>query len=364
MGNNSSSSFSGKKYSGIAERADFTSHGPKHLPTNWWQHEEHQYAVAACFINGVYVLEHDRREGGIGERALAPPWWESFGYVLLKELISPDDDGIFGAIYQRTIHLDAPETPFLVLAFRGMVTDCDRRTVLNMPFGGLAWSNNFKVALEAVHRLSLLCGQENKIWLCGHSLGAAIGLLVGKIKAKGGIYLDTFLFNPPIVLDHLGKGVLDLFKNTTFINPLGFIAWNMFVNAQKEAVSSDAGQKAFQNLVKWQPRFLLNPGDFICSGYIKYYHQRDMAKIPLFSWPNWMPQLNPTAGPQFEELHLPYVTPSACLILNMAEKGAGECHGIKQWWDDDLILEYKHHGHRTEIVSTTIICALPLAPNE
>ncbi|XP_049937119.1 GDSL esterase/lipase At4g10955-like [Nymphaea colorata] len=270
--------------------------------------------------------------------ALAPPWWESFGYVLLEKLISPDDGGIFGAVYQRTIRLDAPKTPFRVLAFRGMVTDCDRRTIkLNMPFGSLAWFNNFKVAVAAVHRLSLLCGQENKIWLCGHSVGAAIGLLVGKIKAKGGIYLDTFLFNPPIVLDHLGKGPQALFKNTMDINPVGFFAWYLFVNAENEAVSS--GQTAFQNLVKWQPRFLLNPGDFICSGYLKYYHQPDMAKIQPY----------PTADPYDAEVRLPFVTPSACLILNMARKGAGECHGIKQWWDVDLILAYKH-GFRAERV--------------
>ncbi|MBA0764182.1 hypothetical protein Gotri_013548, partial [Gossypium trilobum] len=38
---------------------------------------------------------------------------------------------------------------------------------------------------------------SSKVWLTGHSLGAAIAMLAGKNMAKRGKFLESFLFNPP-----------------------------------------------------------------------------------------------------------------------------------------------------------------------
>ncbi|XP_031504454.1 GDSL esterase/lipase At4g10955-like [Nymphaea colorata] len=315
----SSSSKNKKKY----QMVDFALHGPKHLPPNWCQNEEHQYAVAACFINGVYVLEHERRQGrSKDDHVLARPWWDSFGYTLLQTLVDPDEGVIFGAIYLRVA---APESaPQMVMAFRGMVAGWDEISDPNTPSSSHIFSNTFsgmlKVALALQNTGSLgYYSKHGGAWLCGHSLGAAMGLIAGKFLATSGTYLDTFFFNPPIVLYYLRKGQLDFYTKSLWNDPIGLIAWNMFILAHKEYISNEGG-KGFDNLVKWQPRLLVNPGDFICNGYIDYYEDRDSTKEAC--------QL---------ELSLPFVNPSACLVLNVGS--TEECHGIKQWWDRNLNVE-------------------------
>ncbi|KAF3787532.1 GDSL esterase/lipase [Nymphaea thermarum] len=282
------------------------------------QNEEH--AVAACFINGVYVLEHERRQGRSDDNhALARPWWDSFGYTLLQALVDPDEGVIFGAIYVRNPRVAAPESaPQMVMAFRGMVTSWDQISDPNTPSSSHIFSDMLKVALENIGSLGYY-SKHGRAWLCGHSLGAAMGLIAGKFLARSGTYLDTFLFNPPIVLHYLRKGQIDFYTESLWDDPIGLIAWNMFVLAHKEYMSKE-GKKGFENLVKWQPRLLVNPGDFICNGYIDYYGERDSTK----------------EGCQLE-LSLPFVNPSACLVLNVGS--SEECHGIKQWWDRNLNVE-------------------------
>ncbi|CAB4280171.1 unnamed protein product [Prunus armeniaca] len=55
------------------------------------QNTQHQRSVAACLVQGVYVVERDRQEEREGPQALAPPWWEFFHFKLLRKLV--DDDG-------------------------------------------------------------------------------------------------------------------------------------------------------------------------------------------------------------------------------------------------------------------------------
>jgi len=39
----------------------------------------------------------------------------------------------------------------------------------------------------------------SNIWLAGHSLGSAMAMLTRKTMAKTGIFMESFLFNPPYV---------------------------------------------------------------------------------------------------------------------------------------------------------------------
>lgn len=60
----------------------------------------HRRSVAACLVQGVYILERDRQLQRHESQALAPPWWEFFRFKLLHQLKDDADFSIFGAIYE------------------------------------------------------------------------------------------------------------------------------------------------------------------------------------------------------------------------------------------------------------------------
>ncbi|KAM0024115.1 hypothetical protein Hdeb2414_s0022g00611941 [Helianthus debilis subsp. tardiflorus] len=55
---------------------------------------DHRRSVAACLVQGVYILERDRQ----ASEALAPPWWNFFQFDLHSQLIDDAYSCIFGAI--------------------------------------------------------------------------------------------------------------------------------------------------------------------------------------------------------------------------------------------------------------------------
>ncbi|MFS7921073.1 hypothetical protein Hanom_Chr03g00232401 [Helianthus anomalus] len=75
-------------------------------------------SVAACLVQGVYILERDRQENHQASEALAPPWWNFFQFDLHSQLIDDVDSCIFGAIY-KSKHPPSQHTPFYGIAFRG-----------------------------------------------------------------------------------------------------------------------------------------------------------------------------------------------------------------------------------------------------
>ncbi|XP_039169098.1 GDSL esterase/lipase At4g10955-like [Eucalyptus grandis] len=60
---------------------------------------DHVRSVIASLVKGAYVLERDRRGKREGSQALAPPWWETFGFQLKRILVDGADSSIFGAIF-------------------------------------------------------------------------------------------------------------------------------------------------------------------------------------------------------------------------------------------------------------------------
>ncbi|KAM0068191.1 hypothetical protein Hdeb2414_s0002g00070301 [Helianthus debilis subsp. tardiflorus] len=61
---------------------------------------DHRRSVAACLVQGVYILERDRQENRQASKALVPPWWNFFRFDLHSQLIDDVDSCIFGAIYK------------------------------------------------------------------------------------------------------------------------------------------------------------------------------------------------------------------------------------------------------------------------
>ncbi|MFS7981678.1 hypothetical protein Hanom_Chr10g00953801 [Helianthus anomalus] len=52
---------------------------------------DHRRSVAACLVQGVYILERDRQENRQALEALAPPWWKwnFFQFDLHSQLQTP-----------------------------------------------------------------------------------------------------------------------------------------------------------------------------------------------------------------------------------------------------------------------------------
>lgn len=157
-------------------------------------------------VQGIYIVERDRQLKLEGSEALAPPWWESFNFKLIRHLKDDADFSIFGGIYEY--NSPQPDTvdsvvPRYVIAFRGTLTKADSITRdieldIHIIRNGLHRTSRFEIAMQAVRSMAGSVGAES-FWLTGHSLGAAMALLAGKTMAKTGVYVKSLLFNPPFV---------------------------------------------------------------------------------------------------------------------------------------------------------------------
>lgn len=234
---------------------------------------------------------------------------------MLEKVVLPNGRVIFGAIYiwNHKLKKATELAPKVVLAFRGMLPGWDGIVDLSTPSSTRKLSAMLKVAMDKVISVRQL-SNHGKVGLCGHSLGAATALILGKCLASSCIYLETFLFNPPIVLDYLWHGIVD--RESMGINPISLHAWDMFALAKEHWFPKES-KKFFRNLVKWKPRLLVNAEDVICNGYIDYYGTRNTKEDACYL-----------------EYGLPFVTPSALVVVN--DESTQECHEIKQWWNHNL----------------------------
>lgn len=320
---------------------------------------EHQRTIAASLVQSVYILELDRHENREGSQAFANPWWEFFHFKLHSKLVDDVDLSIFGAIFELDLQspecsLSISEMPYYVVAFRGTITQgvAFARDVLldiDVVRNGLHRSSRFEIAVQAVQNLVAAVGHST-IWLSGHSLGAAMALLAGKNMAKKGIFLETFLFNPPYFSAPIEKiqdkkvkhGIR--FAGSLITAGLAFtMKANQRINGHQQ--KGDQSEDPFSALSAWLPRLYVNPADHICSEYIGYFeHRRNMEDIGAgvierFATQHSMTGLFMTAmGKETEEpLHL---IPSAKLITNLGPSNDfKEAHGIRQWWKSDLHLQ-------------------------
>ncbi|XP_057450083.1 GDSL esterase/lipase At4g10955-like [Lotus japonicus] len=340
-----------------SERDCFKLSGPLHLTYIDWNNAHHRKSVAACLIKGVYVLENDRQARREGPKALALPWWAFFHFQLYMILVDDVDSSIFGAIYEfkpppsmcnHALH----RCPRYVIAFRGTIPKADsvsRDIELDIQFirNGLHQTSRFEIASQAVRNMVAAVGGSN-IWLAGHSLGSAIALLAGKTMAKTGIFIESFLFNPPYF-----SAPIERIKDNKLKHGLRFagsvvtagLAIAMKVKQQK-SLSFDP----FAALSAWVPSLFVNPSDPICSEYVGYFeHRRKMEEIGAGSIEKLATQnsiaclLMRGFGKECEPLHL---IPSASLTVNLSKsRDFKDAHGIQQWWKPDLHLESKVHKY-------------------
>ncbi|KAF7055869.1 hypothetical protein CFC21_063347 [Triticum aestivum] len=312
-----------------------------------WDNEEHRRCIAACIVKGTYILEDDRNTCRllVGE-ALAPAWWESFHFRIVKVL--KDDCGrkgehkfIFGAIYEHVPPAGAPRhpsAPQYVVALRGtMLRHPD-------PFKDL-WLD-LKVMANTLHRCkrseraraeveALLGAGCSPVWLTGHSLGASLALDVGRrMMAENGVSLPTFLFNPPQVspapvinaLHPTEVGKRDLYA-TSYVLKAGL---GLVLSPHRKRMET-----LFQRLAPWAPRLYVHDRDVVCLGFIDYFQQRQLIQERFRGVArsamtlSYRDMLFSLVGADKERPHL---LPSAMLVKNSSDCDA---HGLEQWWKPD-----------------------------
>ncbi|CAN6483475.1 unnamed protein product [Victoria cruziana] len=316
---------------------NFTLSGPTHLTTINWSDEYQQCCVAACLVQGVYTL-HEKHAG-------AQKWWKAFHFQITQELKDEDGSSTTGAIFLYTGPRDA-SAPSVVIAFRGTVTTQDWNVNYRASVDELHETNRFQHAMEAVEPVaSHASSMDRRIWLCGHSLGAALAMLVGKRMATVGVYLDAFLFNPPFALRKGGRilnrtafCLVSVRSPPLFSLPMA-VKYALRQRQTSRTMQSIDVQKSFANICSWVPRLFVNPADFICSDYIKHFEKMKQGdrRVP-----------KPTA----EELEHPLLIPSAKLVKNLGtlkKKAIKEAHGLSQWWKAELKLQSKDYTGASRI---------------
>ncbi|KAG8487085.1 hypothetical protein CXB51_020644 [Gossypium anomalum] len=170
-------------------REPFSLVGPKHLTTIDWNDYSHRRSVSASLVKGLSERERDRQvELRGGSETLAPQWWEFFNFKLVNELVNEDDESIFGAIFEYVLPSATNPGPRYVIAFWG--------TLFKRETWKRDLESDFAIILNTLHQISRVQtamkyvedrvskAGSSKVWLTGHSLGAAIAMLAGKIWRK------------------------------------------------------------------------------------------------------------------------------------------------------------------------------------
>ncbi|KAL6845052.1 hypothetical protein ACP4OV_024547 [Aristida adscensionis] len=337
--------------------------GPTYLTYVNWNCPHHRRSVMASLVQGVYVLERDRQWSRQGADARAPPWWSFFHFELRQALVDAADGSIFGAVYafQPPLHLPDPAAaagaPHHVVAFRGTIAK--KRTArrdleldLQLVRSGLEGRSRARAGVQAVRGAVAAAaaaaeGKPERVWLAGHSLGAAIATLGGKALARegAGAALPTFLFNAPFV-----AAPVERIRDRRVRQGVRVVG--SFVTAGVAAVlrrgGGGADEATFTALARWVPDVCVNPADPISAEYVGYFdHRRRMEAIGAgavgrLATRNSVKDLLLGIGKGGgEPLHL---FPSFVLTVNRgASPDFKAAHRIHQWWRPDLALECTAH---------------------
>uniref|UniRef100_A0A0E0Q977 Fungal lipase-like domain-containing protein n=1 Tax=Oryza rufipogon TaxID=4529 RepID=A0A0E0Q977_ORYRU len=187
-------------------------------------------------------MENDSNRRRVHTNALAPAWWESFGFRLLR-VIKDDSNN---------------NDQFIIGAVQNLVATIDKGT--GSGCGGHG------------------DGGSCIVWLMGHSLGASLALDVGRaMMAEKDYNLPTFLFNPPQVSLAPAIDVLLPTKKAR----RSIHAASSFLKARMDKVlkpHKERMEKLFEQLSPWAPELYVHERDLICKGYISYFEQREQVK--------------------------------------------------------------------------------------
>lgn len=321
-------------------------------------------------------MENDSNRRRVHTNALAPAWWESFGFRLLrviKDDSNNNDQFIIGAVYEHVLSaLPAskpsrhPLAPHYVVAFRGTMISHPKAIMdlyldLKVMVNTLPESKRSHLANKEVQNLVATidkgtgsgCGGHGDggsciVWLMGHSLGASLALDVGRaMMAEKDYNLPTFLFNPPQVSLAPAIDVLLPTKKAR----RSIHASSSFLKARMDKVlkpHKERMEKLFEQLSPWAPELYVHERDLICKGYISYFEQREQVKERFRGVGksamalSYRDMLFAAFGKEKERPHL---LPTARLWKNSSMDG--DAHDLQQWWrpDRELALSAKRYNY-------------------
>ncbi|GLJ35281.1 hypothetical protein SUGI_0709920 [Cryptomeria japonica] len=335
-----------------SERQIFKLSGPRHLTTVDWSDPDHSRCVAASLVQGVVVQERDRQENRQGTDAQAEIWWSFFKFKLIQPLYDSADGSIFGSVYKWSkkaagLSLRPAGAPKIVVAFRGTVKTrgslardlCHDLQILT---NRLHTTARFHTAFEAVKTSVDKYGSEN-VWIAGHSLGAAMGILAGrKMVEEKGLFVQAHLFNPPFISSPLEK--INNEKIKRGLNFAGNLVKAGLAMVLQDKHAQIEAQRTFSVLHRWVPCLYVNAKDDLCSGYVGYFRnltamqQSGASDIVGLApqQPIWVMVVS-AFGKEAKAGHL---IPSARLTVNLSPGSDFQAvHGIHQWWAPDIRIE-------------------------
>lgn len=304
-------------------------------------------SVAASLVQGVYLLQSDRRLKRSGHKAVAPMWWNTFNFQCIKVLVDQYDSSIFGAIFEYKPHFPNNNQqgvpPRYVIAIRGTLMKPGTRIRdlyldIQIPLNGLTRDSRYRMAFQELQAL-LAHISPKQVWLVGHSLGAAFALQVGKDMAKLGCYIETFLFNPPYTSAPIEKINNSYLKGRIRIAKSLVTAGIYLVKNSNKDDNLTQRHDQFLSLCSWTPYMFVNPKDPICCEYIGHFEHRGkmkklgLDKIDLLGTKNSL--MSMFAGAKGRIGEPPHLIPSASLtknMINLEQCVLQEAHGVKQWW--------------------------------
>ncbi|CAM0909225.1 unnamed protein product [Alopecurus aequalis] len=346
---------------------DFEVSGPKHMRSKAgadskiiidWDNEEHRRCVAACLVKGTCVMENDRTQCRNDKDALAPAWWESFGFIRHQKFINDSDEKdkfTYGAIFRLIAPSPRPPSaPEYVVAFRGTMLyhpKAMEELVQDMwvMFNAVGDFTRFKRTHPDVDGI-INC--SDSVWLAGHSLGASMALEIGRNKMlddKEPRNVLTFLFNPPHVSPAPVINEVLTGDQKTGLYTTSFAVKFAFANALPGY--RQCTKQVFEQLGPWVPELYVHPSDFICQGYIDYFEQRELVAVdhPRFASTAARASYRDMFFYMFSSKKIqPHLLPSARLWKNSSQdKEMGGPHGLRQWWmsDGDLTLSSTRYGY-------------------
>lgn len=336
---------------------NFKLSGPTHLANINWSDPNHRRCIVASLVQGVYVLERDRQELRRGLNALADKWWTFFNFQLLEK--ANDGKSIFAAVYVWNGEASTPYAPKIVVAFRGTIGyNCDSfltdmNSTLQIPRNGLHETTRFRKALDLVHKYVSEHSAKN-VWIAGHSLGAAIAMLVGRHMAEDGYLLQAHLFNPPFISPLVDR--MSFHWGLYAARDLVTLVLAMAVTDKRSRIES---HQAFLSLRSWVPHLYVNTMDDICSAYVPYFaHQKMMQRIGASRIASVAAKYtisNVVQSAVGIESKAFYRIPAAWVAVNdlvpSPDFGRSDrarewwadlrtAHSIRQWWAPNLSIQY------------------------
>ncbi|GLJ13099.1 hypothetical protein SUGI_0205160 [Cryptomeria japonica] len=236
-----------------------------HLAIPNWGDVVHRRCIAASLVNVVYLLQTNKNQ--------AKQWCDLLQFDVMETAIDENDKSIFGAVFQwqGTVKAGSGGPPSEVVAFRGTIFRPktileDLALDLKVATAHLDSLCRVDKGLQYLRR-SIQRNGSHSIWLAGHSLGAAIALVVArKLQREERHNLEAHLFNPPFfspsfpqlkLFEKIGKTLLATCKASPSLHFTQLDKVFKIIQGTSEALAASMGLKDEKKLLELYADFLV-----------------------------------------------------------------------------------------------------------